>query len=121
MAATTKEKEAFAKRFRIVRDRFDMSQEKFAEYLGCSKNTVSRYENGNTMPDIYTLLHIVNVCQIDITELVPEMAALNKTNGGWNQIIFKTNRLNDANKEVVMRTTNAMVDNFLDVEKKIHS
>ena len=95
-----------------------MSQEKFADFLGCSKNTISRYETGQTMPDIYMLISIVKKCNVDITELVPEMSALNKTNGGWNQIMFKANRLSSANKEAVMQTTNTMVDNFLAAEKK---
>lgn len=118
MTDISKEKLMLGRRLADVRNRFQLSQEKFAEHLGCSKNTISRYENGQTIPDIFMIIKIAERYDLDITELIPEIASLNKSNGGWSQVMFKADRLNSVNKEAVINTTNAMVDNLLEAEKK---
>lgn len=53
-----------------VRKENDMTQEQFAEKLGVSNRSISRWENGKTMPDISLFPAICEELGISITELL---------------------------------------------------
>ena len=48
----------------------NITQEKLAEELGVSNRSVSRWENGNTMPDYSILKELCNVLDIDVNEFL---------------------------------------------------
>ncbi len=52
----------FAERFAQLRG--DRTQGEFASILGLSRPTVGFYENGNRLPDAYTLRHIAVTCDV---------------------------------------------------------
>lgn len=47
-----------------------MSQEQLAENFGVSSRSVSRWENGNTMPDISIIIELADFYEVDIRELL---------------------------------------------------
>ena len=47
-----------------------MSQEQLAEKFGVSSRSISRWENGNTMPDISIMIELADFYDIDIRELL---------------------------------------------------
>lgn len=120
MAEVTEERRVFGERLCKIRNRLGLSQEEFAERLSCTDNTISRYENGQSAPDIFMTVKIMKEFNLDFTELFPEMAGYRKTDEEWNQVIFKANRLSSANKEAVIQTAETMADNLLEAEKKLH-
>lgn len=66
---------------RQLRCEQDVTQEALAERLGVSARTVSRWENGTTMPDLVMVVELANTFGVSIPELVggsrkePEMDA----------------------------------------------
>lgn len=55
------------KRFRIDRD---MRQKELAAMIGIDRTTLSAYENGKRLPDIYMLCRIADVFQVSVDALV---------------------------------------------------
>lgn len=47
-----------------------MTQEQLAEHFGVSDRTVSRWENGNNMPDLDILIEISDYYEIDLREIL---------------------------------------------------
>ena len=47
-----------------------ITQEQFAEILGVSGRTVSRWETGNNMPDISLLVEIAEFLEVSIPEII---------------------------------------------------
>lgn len=53
-----------------LRNEHNLSQEQLAEKFNVSSRSVSRWENGNTMPDISILIELADFYDIDIRELL---------------------------------------------------
>ena len=53
-----------------LRKEKEISQEELAEKFGVSSRSVSRWENGNTMPDISILVELADYYDVDIRELL---------------------------------------------------
>ena len=53
-----------------LRKEKNLTQEQFAEQLGISNRTVSRWETGNNMPDISLLTEIAEFYDVSIPELI---------------------------------------------------
>lgn len=47
-----------------------MNQERLAEKLNVRRQTISSYECGNSIPDIYTLMKISKIFHVTLDELV---------------------------------------------------
>lgn len=58
---------AFLKKLRKEKN---LTQEQFAEHLGVSNRTVSRWETGSNMPDISLLVEIADFYEVSIPELI---------------------------------------------------
>lgn len=52
------------------RQRLDMTPAEFAEYIGTSTNTIYNYENGRSMPQLYTARMIAEKLGVSIDELL---------------------------------------------------
>lgn len=48
----------------------NLTQEQIAEKFGVSQRTVSRWENGNTMPDISVLIELADYYVVDLREIL---------------------------------------------------
>ena len=55
---------------KFLRKEKNLTQEQLAEQLGVSNRTVSRWENGNNMPDISLLSEIAEFYDVSIPELI---------------------------------------------------
>ena len=66
----------------ILRKKKNLTQEQLAEKLGVNNRTVSRWENGNYMPDLAILIPLSEVLNISIYELLSgtEIEIKNKDN-----------------------------------------
>lgn len=53
-----------------LRNERGLTQEQFAEIVNVSSRTVSRWENGNNMPDFDILIQISDYYEIDLRELL---------------------------------------------------
>ena len=53
-----------------LRNDNNLTQEQLAEKFGVSQRSVSRWENGNTMPDISILIELADYYEIDLRELL---------------------------------------------------
>lgn len=51
----------------VRKQKMHMTQEKFAEEVGLSKDTISNFERGKCLPNISSLVEISNVTQTPIT------------------------------------------------------
>lgn len=61
---------SLSEKLKSLRKEKNVSQEKLAEYLGVSFQAVSKWENGNTLPDILLLPDIARFYGITIDELL---------------------------------------------------
>ena len=55
---------------RQLRKERELTQEQFAEVVGVSGRSVSRWENGTNMPDISLLVQIADFYEVDVRELI---------------------------------------------------
>ncbi len=55
---------------RKLRKEKELTQEQFAQEVGVSNRTVSRWENGTNMPDISLLVQIADFYEVDVRELI---------------------------------------------------
>ena len=64
-----------SKNLKRLRTLKNMTQEQAAEYLGVSTQSVSRWECGNTLPDVLMLPKIAKLYCVTIDELYKETSA----------------------------------------------
>lgn len=55
---------------RELRKEKELTQEQLAEKFGVSSRSVSRWENGNTMPELGILVELADFYEIDIKEII---------------------------------------------------
>ena len=53
-----------------LRKENDMTQEQLAEKMGVTDKSISRWENGNTMPDISMLVQLSEILNTTLPELI---------------------------------------------------
>ena len=53
-----------------LRKEKELTQEQLAEKFGVSSRSVSRWENGNTMPELSILVELADYYEIDIKEII---------------------------------------------------
>lgn len=58
------------KLFKRLRTEKGLTQEQFAEIMHVSNRTVSRWENGNNLPDIALLIDIADFYEVDLRSLL---------------------------------------------------
>lgn len=59
-----------ANNIRIYRKALHLTQEQLACKLNAKKSLISNYENGYSMPDIYTLIKLADIFDISLDDLV---------------------------------------------------
>ena len=55
---------------RELRKEKELTQEQLAEQFGVSSRSVSRWENGNTMPELGILVELADYYEVDIKEII---------------------------------------------------
>lgn len=72
-----------------LRKEKELTQQQFAEILNVSNRTVSRWENGNNMPDLDVLIYISDYYEIDLRELLDGERKSEKMNKEFEETILK--------------------------------
>jgi transcriptional regulator with XRE-family HTH domain len=72
-----------------LRNEKGLTQEQFAEIVKVSNRTVSRWENGNNMPDLDILLEISDYYEIDLRELLDGERKSEKMNQELEETVLK--------------------------------
>ena len=62
----------FNKKLQLLRDDMKLSQEELADKLDVSRQSVTKWENGQSFPDIQKLIGLSNLFHISIDRLVKE-------------------------------------------------
>ena len=60
----------FARSIAGWREKFDMSADDFAEYIGVSRSTLYNYESGRCMPQLYTAILIAQKLGTSLDDMV---------------------------------------------------
>ena len=55
---------------RSLRNEKQMTQEQLAEHFNVTSRSVSRWENGNNLPDISLLVEIADFYEVDVREII---------------------------------------------------
>ena len=63
----------FGENIRKLRIEHGLTQEKLADFLGVSFQAVSKWENGDSMPDITRLPSLAKALGVSIDELLSDM------------------------------------------------
>ena len=61
---------SFAENLVELRKYHDFSQEELADMIGVSRQTLSKYETGESLPDIEKCKHLANVFEVTIDDLI---------------------------------------------------
>lgn len=64
------DQQKIGKLLKTLRNEKELTQEQFAEIFNVSNRTVSRWENGNNLPDLDILIQISDYYEIDLRELL---------------------------------------------------
>lgn len=90
-----------------LRKEHSLTQEQFAEKLGVSNRSVSRWENGKNMPDISLFIPICELLNISVNELIigekiekTEKIEVSKEMNKVDEVIIET--IKESNKTVKM-------------------
>lgn len=75
---------------KILRKQKGLTQEQFAEMVHVSNRTVSRWENGNHMPDIDILIQISDYYEIDLRELLDGERKSEQMNQETEETVLKS-------------------------------
>ena len=68
----------FSERLKYFRLQNGYSQEEFARLIGVNRSNISRYENGETVPDMFKGVKIATLMGTTCEELVTESFSVNK-------------------------------------------
>ena len=60
----------FPSNLKLLRKRYNLTQERLAEEVGVVNTSISNYESGKSMPELATLLRLREVFKIDLETLM---------------------------------------------------
>ena len=80
-----------------------LTQEQLAEKFGVSSRSVSRWENGNTMPELGILVELAEYYEVDIKEIIDGERKSEIMNKEEKETLQKVADYADAEKRLVVR------------------
>lgn len=86
-----------------LRKEKNITQEQFAEIIGVSGRTVSRWETGSNMPDLDVLIQIADYYEVDIRELFDGERKNEKMNKDLEDTVLKVADYSNNEKEKITR------------------
>lgn len=85
-----------------LRNEKNLTQEQIAEKFGVSQRSVSRWENGNTMPDISVLIELSDYYDVDLREILNgERKAKNMNEDLKETLVMVSDYTNEDKKKLV--------------------
>ena len=80
----------------------EKTQEEIAEMFGVSSRSVSRWENGNTMPDISVLIELADYYNVDLREILNGERKVNNMNADLKEtLVMVADYTNEEKKKLV--------------------
>jgi len=92
-----------------LRNDNNLTQEQLAEKFGVSQRSVSRWENGNTMPDISILIELADYYEIDLREILNGERKMNSMNEDLKETLEMVADYTAAEKEKILKRHIVMV------------
>lgn len=86
-----------------------LTQEQFAEKFNLSRRTVSRWETGNTMPDLDMLLALADFYAVDIREIMDGERKSGTMNTEQQEMFAKLTDYSKCKEQLLLRKVIAMV------------
>ena len=83
-----------------------LTQEQFAEQFKVSRRSVSRWETGNNMPDLDTLVEMADYYEIDLRELLDGERKSEEMNEELKETVLKVAEYSNIEKEVKRKKLN---------------
>lgn len=83
-----------------------LTQEQFAEQFNVSRRSVSRWETGNNMPNLDTLVEMADYYEIDLRELLDGERKSEKMNEELKETVLKVAEYSNIEKEVKRKKLN---------------
>lgn len=80
-----------------------LTQEQVAEHFNISSRTVSRWENGNNMPDISVLIELSEFYDVDIREIIDGERKSENMNDEMKDTLVKVAEYTEAEKEKLLK------------------
>lgn len=88
-----------------LRNDHNFTQEQLAEKFGVSQRSVSRWENGNTMPDISILIEMADYYEIDLREILNGERKIDNMNEDLKETLEMVADYTAAEKEIILKKT----------------
>ena len=88
-----------------LRKEKELTQEQLAEKLNVSNRSVSRWENGNTMPDISILIELAEFYEVDIKEIIDGERKSENMNDAEKELMNKVVDYTSKDKEIIITQT----------------
>ena len=102
----------FAYRFKSLRLKHDLSQQKLADELNISKSSVSMYERGQREPDFETLKSIANFFNVDMNYLIGYSDNHKDRNLDIRRIGYVRKNMDQKTRDKMMRILEASFEDY---------
>lgn len=86
-----------------LRKEHALSQEQLAERFNVSSRSISRWENGNTMPDISVMIELADFYDIDIRDLLRGERKSEKMEENLKETLVMVAEYTEADKEKILK------------------
>ena len=94
---------------RDLRKEKELTQEQLAEKFGVSSRSVSRWENGNTMPELGILVELADYYEVDIKEIIDGERKSEIMEKETKETLLKIAEYADSEKKQTMNKTRAII------------
>ncbi len=94
---------------RELRKEKNLSQEELAERFGVSSRSISRWENGNTMPELGMLVDLADFYQVDIKEIVNGEREIRNMKDETNESLRKAAEYSKAEKDLFVKRQHILI------------
>ena len=88
-----------------LRKEQNLSQEQLAEKFNVSRRTVSRWENGNNMPDMDVLIELADFYGVDLREFLDGERNAQKMNEEMKDVVSKVTEYDNKGKKRFAKVT----------------
>lgn len=88
---------------KMLRNEKKLTQEQLAEKFNVSNRTVSRWENGNNMPDLSILTELADFYDVDIREIIDGERKSEKMNNDTKDLLNKVAKYSDDEKKLLKK------------------
>ncbi len=103
---------AFAERLKLLRQARSMTQTRLAQLLTVDPRAYSRWERGDNIPHLDTLIKIADILQVTLDELVGRSKLSSDVkihNPELNQLYQQTDNLSDADQQALIQILDGLV------------